>query len=346
MKKEIRSILIIVITLLVTLSVTARTHTSPPTGSEDFLIENYDLLPFKDQRYNSSWVDYVNSVYGVSWSTPANPRTAKCLSYSASTVNDWFKVMTGQTLGQYQNFINNRTENGTNPRELEAIYHDEPNPFCLLWPTKTYCYANPLFDDSITGEYIPYNVEGYAEILTNPPSDWINQNDPEISSFKHSVLPDEYLDGYKPVGIPTSTNSLKKALEQYGILYLHADIHEYFPLLPLHAMAIIGYDNNDFWVHDSYDGEDSSEFSKYSTLPASDMWVVNAFYNPSWPTENHDFRRTGLTLLKGDLTEDNIDNQVNLAIDDSEGTEQVVKPTIADLDNNGLMESVVLVHKT
>src|SRR3989338_8604093 len=66
-----------------------------------------------------------------------------------------------------------------------------------------------------------------------------------------------------------------------------------------------------------------------------------------WPAENHDFRRTGFTLLKGDLTSaSKVKNQINLALDAVESTEQVVKPTVADLDNNGFMDSVVLVHKT
>lgn len=66
-----------------------------------------------------------------------------------------------------------------------------------------------------------------------------------------------------------------------------------------------------------------------------------------WSTENHDYRRTGFTLLKGDLTNNTIvKNQVNLILDDVVSTEQVVKPSVADLDGNGFMDSVVLVHKT
>ena len=66
-----------------------------------------------------------------------------------------------------------------------------------------------------------------------------------------------------------------------------------------------------------------------------------------WPTENHNFRRTGFTLLKGDLaTTKDIKNQVNLVLDVPISTENVVKPTVADLDNNNFMDSVVLIHKT
>ena len=66
-----------------------------------------------------------------------------------------------------------------------------------------------------------------------------------------------------------------------------------------------------------------------------------------WPTENHDFRRTGFTLLKGDLVnKSDVKNQVNFVLDDVTGTEQVVKAVVADLDNNNFMDSVVLLHKT
>lgn len=66
-----------------------------------------------------------------------------------------------------------------------------------------------------------------------------------------------------------------------------------------------------------------------------------------WPTENHDFRRTGFTLLKGDLQEPNkVTSKLNFFLDASTGTEQVVKPSIADIDADGIMDIVTLVHKT
>ena len=67
-----------------------------------------------------------------------------------------------------------------------------------------------------------------------------------------------------------------------------------------------------------------------------------------WPTENHDFRRTGFTLLKGDLEkEEDVKNQMDFFLDAATGDiEQVVKPSVADLDGNGNMDLVVLVHKT
>ena len=61
-----------------------------------------------------------------------------------------------------------------------------------------------------------------------------------------------------------------------------------------------------------------------------------------WPTENHDYRRTGFTLLKGDLTsKEQVKNQMDFFLDSATGTEQVVKPSIADIDADGIMEVIV-----
>ena len=66
-----------------------------------------------------------------------------------------------------------------------------------------------------------------------------------------------------------------------------------------------------------------------------------------WPTENHDFRRTGFTLLKGDLTSvSKTKSAMDFFMDGSTGSEQVVKPSIADIDGNGVMDIITLVHKT
>ena len=69
---------------------------------------------------------------------------------------------------------------------------------------------------------------------------------------------------------------------------------------------------------------------------------------PNLSTENHDYRRTGFTLLKGDLAnEEDISSQVDFFLDAaSEGSEQVVKPSIADIDGNGFMDQAIVVHKT
>ena len=66
-----------------------------------------------------------------------------------------------------------------------------------------------------------------------------------------------------------------------------------------------------------------------------------------WPTENHDYRRTGFTLLKGDLTrKEDVKNQLDFFLNNATGTEQVVKPSVANIDGDPYMDMVVLVHKT
>ena len=66
-----------------------------------------------------------------------------------------------------------------------------------------------------------------------------------------------------------------------------------------------------------------------------------------WPTENHDFRRTGFTLLKGDMDEENDISRMDFVMEPLaiSGQEQVVKAIVADVDGNGKMETVSFVHK-
>ncbi len=66
-----------------------------------------------------------------------------------------------------------------------------------------------------------------------------------------------------------------------------------------------------------------------------------------WPTDHHDYRRTGFTLLKGDLkTQQKVKSQLNFFLNYGTGTEQVIKPSIADIDGNGFMDMAIAVHKT
>ncbi len=67
-----------------------------------------------------------------------------------------------------------------------------------------------------------------------------------------------------------------------------------------------------------------------------------------WPTENHDFRRTGFTLLKGDMNRASDIDKTSFVLEPGGigVQEQVMKSIIADTDGNGAMEVVSLVHKT
>jgi len=67
----------------------------------------------------------------------------------------------------------------------------------------------------------------------------------------------------------------------------------------------------------------------------------------NWPTENHDFRRTGFTLLKGDMSNAKSVDNISYVLEPGgiSAQEQVVKAIVADADGNGAMEVVSFVHK-
>ncbi len=110
----------------------------------------------------------------------------------------------------------------------------------------------------------------------------------------------------------------------------------------------------DMVIYESDLDETTVEQEANATIPHAMKSVAGLYklfwdaVHIDWPTENHDYRRTGFTLLKGDLAkEEDIENQMDFFLGAAEGDiEQVVKPSIADLDGNGDMDIVVLVHKT
>jgi len=88
-----------------------------------------------------------------------------------------------------------------------------------------------------------------------------------------------------------------------------------------------------------YDSATGLNFSRIDLLSALNIL--------DWPTENHDYRRTGFTLLKGDLTDKSkTKSAMDFFLDAGDGMEQVVKPSIADIDADGVMDIVTLVHKS
>src|SRR3989344_8006921 len=92
--KNKKYILMLTVLLLILFSAVAlaRTPTGPPDPAEVELIERWDNLPFKNQRFNKTYVDELVDSGTVDWSkfSDAEKTSLKCLSYSASTVNDWF----------------------------------------------------------------------------------------------------------------------------------------------------------------------------------------------------------------------------------------------------------------
>ena len=63
-----------------------------------------------------------------------------------------------------------------------------------------------------------------------------------------------------------------------------------------------------------------------------------------WPTERHDYQRTGFTVLKGDMPDETELKKTQLVMKENVSEEQVLRPSVADLDGNGHADVVTVVH--
>lgn len=63
-----------------------------------------------------------------------------------------------------------------------------------------------------------------------------------------------------------------------------------------------------------------------------------------WPTEYHDYQRTGFTVLKGDMPDKTELKTAQLVMKENISEEQVLRPSVADLDGNNHMDVVTVVH--
>ena len=164
-------------------------------NNHEYLIDGWDRLPFKDIRpLDTNYINWVNNNYGLNWDPTPLPAPDKCLSYAAATMNDWYRYTTGMPLGVYQNYVNNQTENGTNPRALEAVYLTHSGLFQSIFES----YYDFIPFDPITGEDMPYDIKGYADIMTGNFPIWLNVNDELLGSdYKISVTAASFAE--KPV---------------------------------------------------------------------------------------------------------------------------------------------------
>ena len=200
--------------------------------------------------------------------------------------------------------------------------------------------------DPITGEYMPYDIKGYGDILAGNYPIWINKNDELLGSdYKINVYPELFPDisyfkaksffGGHLILSPTY-KQIKDLIDKYGIVYAQFETE----FIPVHAANLIGYGNFDcdrdgdtedvFWVHESYTDE-SGDYSKYKAIETKYINEVLAFYDPQWPFYHHDLRRTGFTLLKGDFNDKNI-QKVSTTIDVNIDNNKFHYPSVADLD--------------
>src|SRR3989338_9133919 len=145
-------------------------------------------------------------------------------------------------------------------------------------------------------------------------------------------------------------NDLMGAFKKYGILY--AQLYTAY-VLPVHAVTLIGYGNysgNDvFWIHETYDkewdGDSDNVDVRYKGVYLNGLFEVFGIYDPSWPTYHHDYRRTGFTLLKGDLTASNAIREMAFTIDNNNVPGSIDHPSIADVDGNGKQDIVITTSK-
>ena len=237
-------------------------------------------LSFKDQRaYDDDWIDYINDNYnpkGLNWDRGGNDISMKCLSFASSTMADWITLQSRGVLYNYTNILNNRTESGHNWREMEQVYFNRVSIF-----DPKYDFFPILDDIFVTHEDVPYDIEGYADIIIDPPS-WYQRPDSELNypkNFNYTVEPDEYLSGFEYEPIPTSESRIKNALNKYGILYAHVKNKIGRFRLPIHAVVLIGYGKYDgkdvFWYHDSYDGDDYGLVNVSLYTDISGSWMLN-----------------------------------------------------------------------
>ncbi len=93
----------------------------------DFMIEDYDKIPYKNLQEREEWINTVNKVYNLDWEHLPGERavSGKCLSYASSYVGDWFKIKNTTppyNFNFYISFLRGEEELGLNPRILEILY--------------------------------------------------------------------------------------------------------------------------------------------------------------------------------------------------------------------------------
>lgn len=278
----------------------------------DYFIKDYDRLPFKWQKSNATWSEYINDNYNPAdgdWLEEDDTYGLKCLSYGASTVNDWYAILNGIPLLPFQDFMNNQTEIGTNPRELESIYYSRLTGMI----SGNYNYVPRNFKtDFTTNETIIHGLKGYLDLLINPPLNWSDVQDSNLgSNYLHTVLSSNYLQGYNYVPISTNEESFKSNFKRYGVIYARMQgsdnsswLNYLLQKVGDHTVALVGYRDYgtsiDLWVHDSVFNNASKDLKLINPDNITEAYIL---YDPQWSTSHHNNRRTGFTTLKGDLSD-------------------------------------------
>ncbi len=224
----------------------------------DFIIEDYEKIPYKNLQERREWIATVNKKYNLQWRHLPGRRAVagKCLSYAASYVVDWFRIKNTTppyNLNYYISYLRGEKERGMNPRVLEILYYEketdrdstEPEkkkipiseipacPFAAptigVWEDRIYNLFSTddfeieymFFQDTVTGEDMALTLEKYSRILA---SEWGPRQieDPVIRDFIYDIHrnPSGITD-YKVLfsnNTDADEQKLKEALKKYGIV--------------------------------------------------------------------------------------------------------------------------------
>ena len=332
-----------------------------PDPSKDYLVKLYDYMPFKDQRGDEIWSSNINANYSPNrnWDTdfsdnPDDAISYKCLSYGASSVNDWFNLQYGIPMREYKSFIHGEGENGTNPRFLEAIYHEREGNNLYYSYTPWYSWFVGANRCPISNERIPYRLDGFADILMAPASDWVDHADPKLSNpkeFNYTYVDERYNVGnFREIPIDLFQNAedenrIMENLEKYGSLLSYTE--KLGSSINVHSVAIVGHGEDGegiyFIAHDNYGTGGSGDYSEYKKLYIEDIDQAFAFIpKGDWYTFHHNYRRSGFTLLRGQTASAQDARNYSYLLSKGSADNYTSRPSIADLNNNGKMEIVVV----
>lgn len=264
-------------------------------------------------------------------------------------------------LPSFQNFMNNMSDKGSNPRAFEVIYRERIGTNYLKYnKVPAIITSLGLGLDTVTSEPIIYDTRGYVDILKNKP-EFKKINDPSLSTLYDLSIGPDFIDTVlysKDIGSDLTERNLKSKIERYGILYAqYKESSEKITDISLeqiafwiaggHAVAIVGYRETEnyfsLWVHDS---QNTSNITMFHHAGPEHFRSIYYFYDPQWPTFHHDNRRTGFTLLKGQIEDEDDIHEIDYVMQ-GDGAENVVSVTaIADIDDDEKQEVIVTLSKT
>jgi hypothetical protein len=309
----------------------------------NFLIQN-EKLPMKNQFVSPGDVLNANSnnlYLNGEWFY--SRQSTKCPSYSISTIIDWFHFQTGVPFGSYNSYLLDDYELGFNPRILEEIYNERVSIF-----DSKYGYSQILDfylgGDPVTQEPVLYPGDGFIDILINPPiisiindtniiepstNYFVNYNDLYLLQ-DYSEINSDLFDCIK--------NSIDGNNIVLGVMY-GDDLTSY---AGIHHIAIVGYKNCDGAI--TYYGHDSDGLHYLREINEDELKYIFLFTAKSdWPTYRHDNRRTGFTLLKGDMeqSEHRTLNKRALGMSDNQGFS---RPSVAEIYGNDDINEIVTAY--